>query len=183
MKLPIREVTYLGVCAIVFIFIIGTIFYTQIRGKEGMLSAAGEIYEAGKKEGTVSQNEERLTRVAGTETPKLRYVNRIYKSGEKFLVKELFEVKIAGANDFVSAVNEEGFSVSVQDIRDEKGNSLLADAWVDEEASEELASVIYDKGAGTICFHKSGIFTIRVLVWGENGRTVFGEIALPVETE
>lgn len=182
MKLPIKEITLLGVYSIIFIFIIGAVFYFNFSGKSGMLSAVGEVYEANTEQQPVSQNGDRIDIVTAAAAPEIRYVNRTFRAGEEFPVRELFRVKTAGAADFVSAENEDGFSLSVQDIRDEAGNSFLAGAQEDEETSEELAAVIFQRSTGKICFNRSGIYKLRVLVWGENGRTALGEIALPVET-
>ena len=121
MKLPIKEITLLGVYSIIFIFIIGAVFYFNFSGKSGMLSAVGEVYEANTEQQPVSQNGDRIDIVTAAAAPEIRYVNRTFRAGEEFPVRELFRVKTAGAADFVSAENEDGFSLSVQDIRDEAG--------------------------------------------------------------
>ena len=182
MKLPIKEIIYLGVYAIIFIFIIGAMFHFEFFGKSGMLSAVGEVYEANIEDETVSENKNRINDVTAAEAPQIRYVGRNYTQGETFLVNELFEVKTAEADHFVPATVESGFSLSVQDIRDQEGNSFLADSMEDNETAEELSAVMYNRSTGTICFNQSGVFVIRVLVWGANGRTALGEITLPVET-
>ena len=50
MKLSVKEIVYLGISSIIFLFIIGAVFYMNFSGKEGMLKAAGEVYEANKEE-------------------------------------------------------------------------------------------------------------------------------------
>lgn len=182
MKLPIKEIVLLGVYGVILVFIIGAVLYYDFSGENGMLHAAGDVYEANTEQQTISRNGDRISVVTAAAATEIRYVNRTFRAGEEFQVRELFEVKTAGADDFVSAVNEDGFSLSVQDIRDEAGNSFLSGAQEDEETSEELAAVTFQRSTGKICFNRSGIYKLRVLVWGENGRSVLGEVALPVET-
>lgn len=182
MRFSIKEIVYLGVYSIIFIFIIGAVFYLNISGKTGMLETVGQVYEANTEKQMISENKDRINVVAAAEAPEIRYINRSFTEGETFFVNELFEVKPAGASEFVSAATENGCSISVQDIRDKDGNSYMAGSLRDDGISEELSAVTFDKSTGAVCFHQSGIFIIRVLVWGENGRTVLGEISLPVET-
>ncbi len=184
MKIAVREMIYLLFYSMIVLFVLRLVFFLDVSGERGAIGMAGYIYREADTEKTIlCDSNSRIKEVQEIAAPKIRYRSRLFIAGEEFSLKELFEVKLSDSGEYVSAAVEQGFTFVVVDIRDSDGNSCMAD-FMEDGASEEVPwAVTYDRETGNACFNKSGMYVVRVLVWGENGRTASGEIQIPVETE
>lgn len=165
-------------------FVIYVFFSVEFNGGEGVFEATGNIYAP--MIGTDEVKNDGLDYVSGSVTggvPVVKYISGAKQAGTNFVFKDVLEVHKAGGS-IVSATTEDDFAIYLADIKTQSGESVLQFLSKEEiENLEEIpAAFIYDKETDLLYLYSSGIYTVEVKIYGNNGGQEVYEFKLPVET-
>jgi len=161
-------------------FVIGVFFLAPINNGTGIFQGSGNMYapmldESKKTDaGELLENEKYI--------PEIVYNAGSQKIGTNTIFKELLSVKLK-SGEYVSGTKEEEFAIYLADITDEYGNTVLETLNTEEiEQLEEIpAPFVYNKEEDRLYFYSSGIYIIKIHVYGTNGEMEAKEFLLPIE--
>lgn len=171
-----KVITIIGetvLAALIIVFLLNFIFH-------------GAFFDKVSKVPTKEQNDSNKHEIAKddsiTEKIELKYNGTIYTTDVETDMKSMFEVKV-GDKDFMPGNTENGFSLYIEDIQNQKGDSLMeqAEDSIVEGSDEITVPLSYNEESGKVTFYQSGIYKIVVRIYGENGGTVRKTVSIPVE--
>lgn len=167
---------------LLFIFALVIFFELSINNQSGAFSFIGSVAEEGSSTPVETESNKKLTEIQNTTSPEVFYSGAACTAGETVQLKGLFRVKIPGAAAPVNGLDETGFKLEVEEIRDTHGNSYAKEMDSSlSDYSDEVMTVNYNAQTGEICFHKSGVYQVFMRVYGKNGRVSSVAVKIPVE--
>lgn len=184
MKLTVKQITELTLTGLLLLFCLWFSMEGYVADeKKGMLAVAGTLNTEDKADILAAENGERLDKVFEISAPEIDYQGGVCETGEIINIKRMFLVKNGGSDTWQPGDYESDFRLYILDITDSRGNTCMEEAEESTaEESEEINTLLtYREATGEVCFHKSGIYRIRVCVYGNGGRKTEKEVAIPVE--
>lgn len=169
---------------LILLFCINFFYNTEKGGKKG----AFEIIGDSSVNTTFVENESNSANAMGnvqtTESPSVICTNRVFNTSDIVNLLDLIEVKPAGSSEYYSGADGSiyGFTVSIIDVMDDYGNSVITGSLEgSDESEEDYATVYYNKETLEVQFNTIGVYRVSIKVIGENGRYSVTEIRIPVE--
>lgn len=142
----------------------------------------GSIFENAKEKDRTSEGHLLLKEMLDMIVPSVKYIGGTKIVGDSILFKEMVEVSL-GENNYKLGIEEDGFYIYFEDIRDKNQNSVVTYLKTEDiELLEEIpTAVIFDKEQGILYFHKSGVFYMYIKIYTEDGNSTVYECIIPVE--
>lgn len=183
MKQTLKNGMILAFTALLVIFCIGYLIAGPIGEESGLLAGIGSMFENVQEKENISESYQMLDSVMDAEPPTVKYVGGVKNVGDAVPFKEMLQVCLSG-DVFHSGTEETGFYIYFNDIKNEMGNSVVICLETEDvEALEEIPSpFIFDTEQEVLHFHKSGVFTMYVKIYIDNGNSTLYEFTIPVET-
>lgn len=183
MKQTLKNCILLAFTALLVVFCIGYLLSGPVGTESGILAGIGSMFENVQEKEIISESDKVLEKVMSVDFPTVKYVGGARTVGDEIPFRELLQVCLSGGT-FQSGQEENGFYLYFDDIRNEIGNSVVTYLKTEDvEALEEIPSpFIFDKEREILYFHKSGVFTMYIKVYMDNGSNTLYEVTLPVET-
>lgn len=180
MKKIVNTLFALLIMGMMVTFAIGYIFSGSIAGGNGIFEGIGSILDSvsSNKTRTLPTMDNSLS--SGT-APILKYSSVPYSIGSCVTFKSLFTV--ITDNGEKNGSEEDDFKIYLSDIRSHTDNSVVQFVTTEQIITmEEIpAPFLYDTQTDMLYCFESGIYTVYVKIYGNNGTYAEYEFLMPIE--
>ena len=164
-------------------FVVYVFFSADYNGGKGVFENAGNVYAPMIEDDELKYDG--LTYIGdevNSYVPEVKYNAGAKQVGDCIRFKELFLVKREDGS-WVAGNTEDDYALYLIDIT-RTGNSVLEYMSYEEiENMEEIpAAFVYDKENDLLYIYGSGIYTVKIKVYGNSGASKVFEFQLPVES-
>ncbi len=149
----------------------------------GMYEMLGTVPTKGNSDDDVHVTPGGVEEAAGSLPAEVTFNSRTVRTWETIHYKELFSIYTNG-NTYNGTEETAGrFSIQIEDIINQKGESVLAVADRDLTDEEDSVStlVMYNTADETLTFYEAGAYKIRIKVMDSYGKVTKSTLKIPVE--
>ena len=165
------------------VFVIGVFFCVFVYEKNNVFEGVGILYKPMLKEEVVSDGISYMNAYVSKFVPTIKYDGGVQLQGSFIPLKRQFEV-LKEDGSVVRGDIEDEFSIYLLDIKNQRGDSVLAQMTTEEIADiEEIPTAfIYEKEQDRLYCFETGIYIVTIKVYGANGSQDIYEFQFPVES-
>ena len=166
------------------LFVIGVFFFSAKEGGIGVFATVGDsVFFMLKEQELVNEGVQHLQNSGGGYVPIVKFEAGPQKVGDCVELKSLLLVRQENGV-YVSGKEEDGFAIYLTDVFSESGNSVLQVMSSEEFTHMEEIPVdfVYDKEKDLLYILGSGVYSVSIKIYADNGGMETYEFQLPVET-